>query len=168
MGWHVTVFSLSIYLLQSTVQICVIVFCCLFFFIVGTFVLLWPVLFLPLPLTACQDSRSSFHNCRCFLLLLRSLLFGLLFCLPLLFGVIVLVRQYGYFRHICSLMWFLLSVWNLLRCLLYPRGLLHCGVSGTVNVLLVLASFGRDSCYILQWNLSVGHSPCALSDGHED
>jgi hypothetical protein len=36
--------------------------CSLFFFIVGTFVVLWHVLFLPLPLTACQDSRSSLSS----------------------------------------------------------------------------------------------------------
>jgi hypothetical protein len=32
----------------------------LFFVIVSTFVVLGPVFFLPLPLTVCQDSQSSF------------------------------------------------------------------------------------------------------------
>jgi hypothetical protein len=96
-------------------------FCGLFFFIVGSFVVLGPVLILPLPLTTFHDRHC--HGFWCFVLILGDILLGIVLSL------LLLLEMCGLCNWVFVVEWeliayMLLCIWSSVQCLVYMWGLL--------------------------------------------
>jgi hypothetical protein len=120
-------------------------------------------LFLPLPMIFANISGRHSRRCRCFLLLLRSLLFGLVLCL---FSLLRVFREVN---------WLVVVVWVFVAYMygtcwayeascdsgVYMRLAAECPVQAG-SILLAPASFSLDSCCIWPRNFSAGRTPFAF------